>query len=248
MPFRVPFPNGTMNYFNNVNNELIEWRMLVKLGMFRIQPKMLESIMAEYNQLISKNDRVLGVKLRGTDYTATQPYQHAIQPPIDLAVNTIRTLKAQWQCNKIFLATEDKNIFLRCKEEFGDDCITSEMAYADYGGQGVINDYNVDRENSLYLKGKEYLTQMVILSKCKDLLLSNCSGSVGLMMMHEGIEHCVVFNLGLYGVHTPSPPPIVSLITCQCYKLKTPSLRSAAEFFFCLSICRRLRADHSSTR
>ena len=224
------FPSGSMNYFNNVNNELTEWRMLVKLGLLRIQPKMYESIMAEYNSLISKDDRVLGVKLRGTDYFALKPKDHHIQPPIDFALNTIKNLKTQWKCNKIFLATEDKNIFQRFKEEFGDECITSQMAYVDYDGKGFINAYNVTRENSLFLKGKEYLTQIVILSKCKNVALCQCSGTVGLMMMTDGFEQAVVFDLGRYGAQIA--PPFVIVITRLSIKIKNSTVGADGGEFF----------------
>lgn len=201
-----PWPSGSMNYFNNVNNELTEWRMLVKLGLLRIQPKLYEEIMREYDLLIPKNERILGVKLRGTDFFSFPLPGHPIPPSIDFAIDTVKKLKAQWNCDKIFLATEDKNIFLRCKDEFGDECITSAMEYVDYGGKGVVNQYNVARENSFYLKGKEYLTQIVILSKCRYLISAQCSGLIGLMMMTDGFEQAVIFDLGKYG--NPAPPSV----------------------------------------
>ena len=210
-----PLPPGTsapgatgIDFYYNVNNDLLEWRMLVKLGLFRIQPKILEDIMAEYNQLITKEDRVLGVLARGTDYTAQHPEDHPVQPSVDVIINTVKELRAKWNCNKIFLATEDYNIVVRMKEMFKDDCLVTKREYVHYDGRYPISIYHINRANDFFLLGKEYLTQMVILSKCNCLLTGMCSGATGAFMMTDGFEQAVVFNLGRYP-KISLPPPVV---------------------------------------
>ncbi|MBR1580062.1 MAG: hypothetical protein IJ668_06155 [Selenomonadaceae bacterium] len=206
---RNPFPSGhnSIGYYNNVGNVLNDWRMLVKLGMLRIQPKILEDIMEEYNRLISKEDRVLGTLVRGTDYVALRPMHHSVQPPVEAVIDTARKLLEQWKCNKIFLATEDFNIVNRFKEAFKDKCIVTDRQYIKYDGRAHLGFYHINRENDYFLLGKEYLTQMVILSKCNCLLTSMCSGAAGMMMMADGFEQAVVFDLGKYGVSPVITPP-----------------------------------------
>ena len=202
-----PGINGVMELFNNVNNELTEWRMIRKLGLLRIQPKIYESIMAEYNSIISKDDRVLGVILRGTDYVALKPNNHFIPPPIEVAIKTANDLRNQWSCNKIFLATEDYDIVARFKEFFKDVCVITKRQYVHYDGRQSIAFYHTNRENDFYLLGKEYLTQIVILSKCNCLLASLCGGTTGAILMSDGFENTVIFNLGRYGAQI-APPPV----------------------------------------
>ena len=82
-----------------------------------------------HGRLFSPKDRVLGVHLRGTDYVATQPQNHPIQPPLEFAVSMVVSKLREWNCNKIFLTTEDKNIAENFKRIFGDICVTIEREY-----------------------------------------------------------------------------------------------------------------------
>ena len=106
-------PTDKSAYFDDRNGILTEWRMLVKLGLLRVQPSLYEEIISVRQKLFADNDRVLGVHLRSTDYDATRPYAHPIQPPIEYALTKVVEKFNEWHCNKIFLATEDKNIPLR---------------------------------------------------------------------------------------------------------------------------------------
>ena len=77
----VPRPHDGMSFFENQNNILTEWRMLVKLGLLRIKSELMQEIITVRQKLFAPNDHVLGVLLRGTDYIATRPYQHPIPLP-----------------------------------------------------------------------------------------------------------------------------------------------------------------------
>lgn len=182
---------------------LTEWRMLVKLGLLKIQPEMYKDIMKEYHSIFLNNERVLGVLLRGTDYVALKPPRHPIPPPLDFALETVKKLREQWNCKKIFLATEDYNIFKKFKEYFEDDCLTIDRPYVQYDDKKNIGSYSNNRKNDRFLNGKEYLTQMTLLTKCNCFVTAMCSGAVGVMMMTEGFDQMVVFNCGYY----PDTPP-----------------------------------------
>ena len=75
------FVSGTMATFNNKNNILTEWRMLVKLGLLKVRDDLMKEFTDTYNKIFSENDRVMGVLMRGTDYTARRPNGHPIPPP-----------------------------------------------------------------------------------------------------------------------------------------------------------------------
>ena len=76
-----PRPHEDMSFYENKNNALTEWRMLVKLGLLKIKSERLAEIAATREKLFSPKDRVLGVLLRGTDYVAKRPKWHPIPPP-----------------------------------------------------------------------------------------------------------------------------------------------------------------------
>ena len=110
----------------------------------------------------------------------------------------------EWNCNKIFLVTEDKNIVVNFKRFFGNDCITTEKDYVDYDGQENISHYNSNRPNDKFLRGKEYLTDIAILSKLEYLVAARANGSLGAMIMKtDGYKDLLIFNFGLYGVVAP---------------------------------------------
>ena len=197
---RIPYPDTFMSLYENKNNELTEWRMLVKLGLLKIKPELMQEIAAVRQKLFAPNDRVLGVLLRGTDYVANRPRSHPIPPPTEFAASMVVNKVQEWKCNKIFLATEDKNIVQAFKQVFGDFCITFNREYVDYKVGQSISLVRIDRENDHFLQGKDYLTQMVLLTMCNSLVSARCFGSVGAMIIADNFDHTYFFNLGRYGV------------------------------------------------
>jgi len=77
-PLPIPIPHYD-NIFER-NDLLTEWRMLVKKGLLKIKPELMKEILAIREKLFAPTDRVLGVKLRGTDYVALKPRWHPVPP------------------------------------------------------------------------------------------------------------------------------------------------------------------------
>lgn len=117
------------------------------------------------------------------------------------ASNVIEKAEA-WRCNKIFLATEDKTIVQIFKQVFGKLCVTFDREYVDYNPQTDRSTAlsRIDRPNDHYIQGKDYLTQMVLLTMCNSFVAARCGGTLGVMLMTENFEHTYFFNLGRYGV------------------------------------------------
>lgn len=194
----IPFPYATNELFKTQNRFLIEWQMLVKLGLLRVQPKLYEEIMELRKKLFTPEDRVLGVHLRGTDYVARRPFDHPIQPPIEYALTKVIEKLNEWHCNKIFLATEDKTFVHIFKNVFGDICVTLEKEFVQYDIKKWVSECHSSRENDYFLRGKEYLSDMLMLSICNCFVCGITSGSVGVMMMSD-FENVHAFNFGKYG-------------------------------------------------
>ena len=86
------------------------------------------------------------------------------------------------------------------KQVFGDLCVTFDREYVDFKAGQPIGLVHIDRPNDHYIQGKDYLTQMVLLSTCNSFVAARCSGSVGVMMLTDKFEHTYFFNLGRFGV------------------------------------------------
>ena len=85
------------------------------------------------------------------------------------------------------------------KQVFKDFCVTFDREYVTYVPGNAVGVMRIDRPNDYFLRGKEYLTEMVLLSMCNAFVTARCSGSVGVMMADK-FEHTYFFNLGRYGV------------------------------------------------
>lgn len=195
-----PMPYEKMSFLENRDGVLTEWRMLVKLGLLKVKPAIVAEALSVRKKLFAPNERVLGVHLRGTDYNAMKPYNHPIQPPVEFAVSKIVDVLPDWHCDKIFLATEDESIMKIFKDVFKEFCVTFDRAYPDYQNGHWIHFHHLDRPNDYFLQGKEYLTEIILLSTCNSFIASRNSGSIGVMMLAEKFEHTYFFNLGRYGM------------------------------------------------
>lgn len=114
---------------------------------------------------------VLGVLCRGTDYTGLKPKGHPIQPSIRQALEKTNEFFVQYNCDAIYLATDEKAIEDAFQEQFAGRIITNKRMYydsinADFSKVG-ISDIEFNRDNDRFLKGLEYISSMNLLSKCK---------------------------------------------------------------------------------
>ena len=106
----------------------------------------------------------------------------------------------EWKCNKIFLATEDKTIVQIFKQVFRDFCVTFDKVFLDYNPQEYVSVQRIDRPNDHFLQGKEYLTEMILLSTCNSFVATQCNGTFFAVLAADKFEHTYIFNLGKYGV------------------------------------------------
>ena len=195
-----PYPGHSIKMLTKVNYELAEWSMLIKMGFIKIKPELMEEIWTIREKLFPPEERILGVLLRGTDYLVRKIKGRPIPPPIEFAESTIKNLLKKWKFKKFFLATEDKRIIDACKETFGDDCLILDREYVNYNSlkDKWVTTCRIDRENDHYLQGKEYLTQIVLLSTCNSFIGARCSGTTVAMMLQENFENTYFFNVGRY--------------------------------------------------
>lgn len=65
-------------------------------------------------------------------------------------------------------------------------------------GINLIGQIHFDRENDNYLKMIEYLSSMIILSKCDAIVAGNCGGSLFAVLNSETVKNRCVFDKGYY--------------------------------------------------
>lgn len=159
----------------------------------------------EYNALIA-GKRVLGVLSRGTDYVATQPKGHPIQPSVEQLIEKTREQMNLLHCDAIYLATEEYAVVQKFKDAFPGKIITNKRKYFDeyYSihnncSSALISAVDTGRENDNYWKSIEYLSSINLLSKCCGLVAGCCGGSRAALYLNNGkYEYSYLFQLGMY--------------------------------------------------
>lgn len=187
------FPDG---HIVGEQDELIRWRGVFQ-KYFRIEENLLKEFQTKKKNLF-KDNRILGVLARGTDYVNARPLNHPVQPTVTQIIEKAIEVMEQYLCTYIFLATEDEIIYNAMKKQFGDKLLTVETIRYTTSGNQNINDMHSDRKADKFLKGKEYLMAVWLLSECNCLVAGNVGGTQGALLMSQGYEYSYVFDLGLY--------------------------------------------------
>ena len=195
-----PYPDYSLDLLKK-NDELIEWRMLIKMGLMKIKPKLAEEISELRKKLFMPNDNLLGVILRGNDNPDKKIKGAPIPPPIEFAINAVSAKFNEWECNKILLLTKDATVLEMLKNNFGDKCVTLDQLYADFynAEDSDLAKLNLStKEEDNYLQGKKYLTQIAILSGCNSLVADRYGDTISVMLLVDKFAHKHFFNLGNY--------------------------------------------------
>lgn len=189
-------PNDTMAFFNDVDGQREYWHSLA-LESIPLCEEIIDYAKKQWTSRKSNEDRVLGVLARGTDYYALKPSGHPVQPEIDQLKKDIECKLAEWNCNKIFLATEDSVILRELQAYFGAKLFTQNQEYVDYQG-GATCDTEIKRNHDARIRGQEYVTNLLMLTWCNCIIAGRTSGSVGAVLMKGKWEQELFYDLGTY--------------------------------------------------
>ena len=171
------------------------WREICK-KYIRFTPEVIARLEALKQNYHGK--RILGVLLRGTDYTTLKPSGHPIPPTAEQAIIKAQEVMKSEKFNAVYLATEDKNILAKFQAAFNDKLILPEADYVNYDYEHAKLLADCDDINK-YLRGIEYLVSMLFLAKCcRGFITCITSGSTGVMCLSDGFDYLYVFDLGLY--------------------------------------------------
>lgn len=142
--------------------------------------------------------RVLGVLCRGTDYVLQRPQNHPIQPDVDELIAKAIAVMQEQSCEFVYLATEDEGAYRKFREAFGDYLKVTQARRCEDIGSTNINDVSYDRENDRYLKGRDYLINIVLLSECNCLVAGSAGGTYAALLMGSEYEYQYIYDLGNY--------------------------------------------------
>ena len=145
-------------------------------------------------------DDMIGVLARGTDYTKLKPGQHPVAPSPEMLSEKLDEFLKQYGERKIFLATEDANVYSFFKKKYGDLIYTTDQErnlVEQYSGQYYLaQELNVE---NMYKFGLDYIVKMICLSRCKYLIAANTAGSRFARLFNNGhYADEYVFDLGMY--------------------------------------------------
>jgi len=170
---------------------------------FQLSYSATQYIEEEYNRIIKPDMRVIGVFCRGTDFTNSRPTGHPIQPEVDEIIHKVKSVIREWNCDYVYITADERKTVKRFENAFpGRVLSVSRMYYdeldIDYGRQ-LIATAKFSRDNDAYLRGLEYLSSVIILSRCNSAVLGLTNGSMAAMYINGGkFENTYIFNLGFY--------------------------------------------------
>ena len=174
------------------------WHNLAKTYM-PIKKEFIREANNKYRILFGRSNNVLGVLVRGTDYTARKSKGHPIQPSAELVMEDITKMDNKYKYDFIFLTTEDENIRRKIIGRFDKKIKYNKSKINlnyDYNKKEllVVSNNNIGNINFT----KIYLINIIILSKCIDVIVSRTGGSLVAFILSNGFRHIKAYNLGLY--------------------------------------------------
>ena len=191
-------PNEINIYYND--KSLNFWHNFAKQYM-PLKNEIIKECHIIMNNLFGKSKNILGVRIRGTDYITKRPKGHSIPPKIDQVIHDVKIMDKTYKYDFIFFATEDeilKKKFISVSEfqpklKLLNPKITLNYNYnnnystnINYGIRGEIE----------YIKN--YVLNILILSKCLDLVTARCSGATGIYILSNGFRNTKVYYNGQY--------------------------------------------------
>lgn len=165
-----------------------------------------EYIQDKQDAIFPKDARILGVSIRGTSYglsnTHTAATGHPIQPSLRKLIASIHRTMEDWKMDYIFIACELQSVIDEIQREFGEKCLFLPRARYEHTPQRGDVEKGLD---PLYVPGQKYQTnldyvsEMVLLSRCTSLLAAMSSGvRYAIIVNNNTYENLKIFDNGLW--------------------------------------------------
>jgi hypothetical protein len=194
------YPNNRPNTENVfINNSILKFWRYIAQKYIPIKKKIINEANKKRKEMFNDSNNILGVLLRGTDYIARRPKYHPIQPNPDIVIKDIKYFDKKYKYDWIFITTEDELIREKFIHEFKNKLkylIAKKNIKYDYKKKSFLG-FNANiRGNINYVK--IYLINIIILSKCLDIICSRTAGSIGAFLFSKGFRNSKIYYLGRY--------------------------------------------------
>lgn len=185
-------------YFDIFYNEIRRnfWHKIAK-KYIPIKEEILREAKIKFKLLFNNSNNILGILIRGTDYIGRK--FHAIQPKPDDVFKDINEMDNKYNYDYIFMTTEDDIIREKFIKTYG-----GKLKYIkplinikyDYNKKELLA-FNKEIKGNLSFM-KIYLINIIILSKCIDIISSQTAGSIVAFILSKGFRNKKIYNLGYY--------------------------------------------------
>ena len=165
--------------------------------------------MDEYFDAVLGGKKSLGVLIRASDYVSTGMGGDRKMAPAEQMIPTIRKWMDEYGYEKIFLATEDREVLKKMKKEFGKSMVAlsqERFAASDFKEGQVISDLEKEKHvDDYYEKISDttinYFYAIYILSKCNGFICSGqCNGYDAVLSLNNNkYERYYKFDIGVNG-------------------------------------------------
>ena len=175
---------------------MLNYHHIIQEKYMSVNKNILKEAKKIWYKLFRHSKNVLGIFVRGTDYSSLQPGGHSRQPSIDIIINDTITMDKQNKYDYIFLGTEDDEIRNAFIKKFG-----KKIKYLVPKDKLVYNSGYLTYSKNVFGNmdfSKTYLLSIVILSKCIDIISSRTSGAAGVFIISNGFRNKLVYYLGDY--------------------------------------------------
>ena len=175
---------------------MLNYHHIIQEKYMSVNRNILKEAKKIWYKLFRHSKNVLGIFVRGTDYSSLQPGGHSRQPSIDIIINDTITMDKQNKYDYIFLGTEDDEIRSAFIKKFG-----KKLKYLVPKDKLVYNSGYLTYSKNVFGNmdfSKTYLLSIVILSKCIDIISSRTSGAAGVFIISNGFRNKLVYYLGEY--------------------------------------------------
>lgn len=165
---------------------------------FCVSSVLAKSIKKEKERLNWRDQRILGVLMRGTDFKNC-PSRHPVTHPINDVIDDVLEIVSFKKFDFVYLATEDSEILEVFRERIGNKLIYSDQYRTDRFDRPLMK-IKFKRDNDGYMRGLEYCTVIEMLSVC-DSIVANCmcGGTMAALTRNQGkYEDILVYDDGFY--------------------------------------------------
>lgn len=147
--------------------------------------------------------RIVGVAVRGSGYISNKPKGHAIQPSLSEVIDKVEECLKKWNCENIFLASEEEIVVNKMVEKFGDKVFYYHRV-RNSEKDNLIPKWddtpsNPNRIHDKYHSNIEYMCEIYSLAKCNCLIGSIVNGTMAALAINgDQYENVHIFNKGVY--------------------------------------------------